>query len=223
MAKPKKISKSEESIIEIIKRMVAEGESEDHIINTLKELGVDPVKAKRLLLLGQADTFALLSSEIRKIVKENMETEKKAMLAYIEAETRKVAGESKFKIEKEIMDDLKKYEKDITGQSQTFHEQINETVAKFTELSERVRAKLNDLGAQVQQVQLDMDEVKLKGVGSRNRHISFILVVLGIVFCVADLYLFMAGFGGSFSIDSLIIAIVMAVVGISLLFIATIV
>ena len=60
MPVPKQPESQDVSIIKIIQDMVREGESEEKVIQTLKELGVDPDKAKRLLLLGQADTFGLL-------------------------------------------------------------------------------------------------------------------------------------------------------------------
>ena len=42
------MAKNEASIIEVIDKMVREGESEEKIIKTLKDLGVEPEKAKRL-------------------------------------------------------------------------------------------------------------------------------------------------------------------------------
>ena len=61
---------SEASIISIIREMVQAGEPEENIIKSLKELGITEKDAKKLLLLGEADTFSLLQSEINKMVKE---------------------------------------------------------------------------------------------------------------------------------------------------------
>ena len=71
------------SIIEIIRKMVANGDSEEKIVKQLKDLGVDPDKAKRLVLLGQADTFALLSSEISKIVNAELDKQRPNMQKYM--------------------------------------------------------------------------------------------------------------------------------------------
>ncbi len=65
------MAKTDTSIIEIIEKMVREGESEEKIVQTLKDLGIPQDKAKRLLLLGQADTFALLRGEIKKSCRPN--------------------------------------------------------------------------------------------------------------------------------------------------------
>jgi len=217
------VKSSEMSIIDIIQKMVSEGETEEKIIRTLRDLGVEPDKAKRLLLLGQADTFALLRSEISKIVSKEMEKEKASVLSVVDEKAEEASGKSKEKIEKEIMADLRQYERDVTGQSRTYQEQINDTVQRMADLSERVRGKLNELGEAVQQTQADMDEVKLKGVGSRNVWISRLLLILGIGFCIGDLFLFFTAFKGVFSIDTLILTIIMALIGITMLFVATIV
>ena len=75
---------SEPSIIEIIQNMVREGESEEKIVQTLQQLGVEPKKAQRLLLLAQADTFALLRSEISKIVKQDVDAEKQGLNVFVQ-------------------------------------------------------------------------------------------------------------------------------------------
>ncbi len=222
MAKPKEHA-VEPSIIEIIQNMVAEGESEDKIIRTLRDLGVDESKAKRLLLVGQADTFALLRSEIKKIVTQYVELEKPKLVTFIEEEGNKAAEQARKNVTSQVMEDLKKYEKDITGQSQTFEEQINDTVSKIAELGERVRLKLNELGDNVKQVQVDMDEFKLKGLSVRNRGISLALIVLGFLFCLVDLYLFLTAFGAGVTIDSVIITVILGLLGITMLFVATII
>ncbi|MFH1224419.1 MAG: hypothetical protein V1676_01315 [Candidatus Diapherotrites archaeon] len=213
----------EAGIIDIIQKMVEEGESEEKIVQTLKDLGVEPDKAKRLLLLGQADTFALLRGEISKIVAADLEKQKPALEDYISKTVEKSVAGSKEKVEAAVMADLKKYEKDITGQSKTFQEMINENVRRVAELSDRVREQLNNLGEAVQKVQVDMDEIKVKGVGGRNRLVALALLFAGFVFLAADFYLFFGSFGGAVTIDSIIITVVMALVGITLLFVATVI
>ncbi len=213
----------EASIIETIQKMVAGGESEEKIITTLKDLGVEPEKAKRLLLLGQADTFALLKSEIAKIVAYSIDKEKPNMQKFIREEAGKAAEESRKKLTKDVISDLQKYEKDITGQSKTFQEQISDTVKKVTELSDRVRVKLNELGEAVKTVQIDLDEMKLRGVGTRNRLITALLLIIGLAFCVGDAYMFYTTFGGEFTIDAMIITIIMGLIGITMLFVATVI
>jgi hypothetical protein len=201
--------------------MVSEGQSEETIISTLRDLGVDEDKAKRLLLVGQADTFALLRSEITKIVAEDMEKEKQKMTEFIRTETDGAVEKAKAKIEKDIITDLQKYEKDITGQSKTFNEQISDTVKKFADLSERVKEKLNELGEHVHKIEIDMDEMKLRGIGGRNQFISMALMGIGIAFCAFALYTLYSKFQLVLGIDAMIMTTIIALIGISMLFVAT--
>ena len=215
--------KSEASIIEIIQKMVRDGESEEKIVRTLKELGVEPDKAKRLLLLGQADTFALLQSEIGKIVKGEMEKERPQMKKYIEDSSSEVSESIRQKITKAVIADLKQYEKDVTGQSKTFQEQMEETVKNVGTLSDRVKVKLNELGEAVRTVQLDQEEMKIKGVGTRNKLITTFMILLGVAAGVADIWLLFTTFGAaSTSVDSIIIMVILAMISVTFLFVATV-
>ena len=222
MAEQKK--EREASIIEIIQEMVANGENEEKILSTLQDLGVSPEKAKRLLLVGQADTFALLRSEISKIVKSDIELEKPRFTKYLEETVKRSSQGVRERIEKAVMSDLQKYEKDITGQSKTFQEQIHDTVSKMASLSERVRNQLNALGAQVDTVQKDMDEMKVKGVGMRNKFISILFIILGLGFCGWAGYMSYAYFeliSTGITIDAIIMMLAVGLIGITMLFVAS--
>ncbi len=217
------MAKNEASIIEVIDKMVREGESEEKIIKTLKDLGVEPEKAKRLLLLGQADTFSLLKGEIKKIVEKEIEEEKPVMKKFIEEEAMSSAEGMRTELTKAVISDLKDYEKDITGQSKTFQEQIKDNIGRINELNDRVRTKLNELGEAVRQTQVDMNEVKIKGIGGRNRFISNALWVLGLIFGLSVLYQFWTLSGQALTIDSLILMAIMALISVTMLFVATVI
>jgi len=213
----------EASIIEIIEKMVREGESEERVLSTLKDLGVDSEKAKKLLLLGQADTFALLKGEIKKIVAQELEKEKPTFKKFIQEEAMSTSEESRHQLTKAVISDLKEYEKDITGQSHTFQDQIQGNIQKVNDLNERVKTKLNELGEAVREIQVDMDEVKVKGVGGRNKLISNALWILGLGFGVMDGYLFFTMMNKPITIDSLIMMVIMALISITMLFVATVI
>ncbi len=215
--------KKQASIIEIIEKMVREGETEEKIVKTLKDLGVEPDKAKRLLLLGQADTFALLKGEIKKIVEQELEGEKPTLKKFIQEEAMNTADDSRKQLTKAVISDLKEYEKDITGQSKTFQEQINDNIRKVNELNERVKVKLNELGEAVRQVQVDMDEMHVKGIGGRNRLVSGALMVLGLAFGAGTGYQFYLSLGQPISIDSLILMTITALITVTMLFVATVI
>lgn len=213
----------EPSIIEIIRNMVAEGESEEAILQTLAQLGIDQKKSQRLLLLAQADTFALLRSEIGKVVKQEIETQKTDMRSFMQSEAKASVEGLRSTLTQSVKQDLVAYENQITNQSRSFQAQISDTVQKFTELSERVRITLNSLGKDVQQIKADQDELRLKGISSKNRTISTVVLIIGILFVLADFGLFVLNFGSALTIDSVIIFIVMALIGVTMMFVATLV
>lgn len=214
---------SEPSIIEIIQTMVREGESEDKILQTLRQLGVDPQKAQRLLLLAQADTFALLRSEISKIVKQDVDAEKQNVNVYVQQQAQSAVQSATKGMADSVKKDLLEYENQVSMQRKNFETQTGDTVSKFTDLAERIRVRVNELGKDVQQVKVDQDEIKLRGVGNQNRMISMALLAFGVLFVLADLYLFIVNFGSVLTIDSVIIFIVMALIGVVLMFVATLV
>lgn len=220
---PNTQSNSDPSIIEIIQNMIREGESEEKIIQTLQQLGVEPKKAQRLLLLGQADTFALLQSEISKIVKQDIESQKKELNTYIHQEAQAAVEGAKQNLSGEIKSDLSTFENQSSQNRKTFESQTTETVQKFTDLSERIRLRVNELGKDVQQIKVDQDELKLRGVGTQSRTTSFLLLGVGILFVLAALGLFVFNFGAVLSIDSVITFIVMALVGVTAMFVSTLV
>lgn len=213
----------EPSIIEIIQNMVKEGESEDKILSTLSQLGVEQKKAQRLLLLAQADTFALLRNEISKIVKQDIEAEKQGLNQYIQKEAQSAVQGVKQTLATEIKQDLSSYEKQVSQDRKGFESQTVDTVTKFTDLSERIRIRVNELGKDVQQIKVDQDEMKLRGVGTQNRMISFLLLGVGILFVLAALGMFVFNFGAVLSIESIIVFIIMALIGVAAMFVSTLV
>jgi hypothetical protein len=215
--------KQNSSIIEIIEKMVRDGEPEEKILKTLLELGVEPEKAKKLLLLGQADTFSLLKREIRNIVHDELEKEKPMLKKFIEEETIQANYEARQELTKAVISDLKEYEKDISGYNKTFQEKIEENVRKITEMNDKLKIKLNEMGENLRQVQIDMDEMRIKGIGSRNKLISNALWLLGLFFGVGTFYIFITSFGQALTIDNIIVMITMALITITMLFVATII
>ncbi len=92
----------ESSIIEIIEKMVREGKSEEQIIKHLKALGIKPTQAKKLLLLGEADTFTLLRSEIKKIIKEDIEKEREMITNIVSSVIAEEGKKLEAKMDREI-------------------------------------------------------------------------------------------------------------------------
>jgi len=92
----------ESSILEIIEQMVKEGKSEKDIFGALRGLGIKEEQARKLLLLGEADTYALLRNEIKKIVKEDMEREEAVLVGVIQKMMKSQEQELEQKVEGEL-------------------------------------------------------------------------------------------------------------------------
>lgn len=218
-----KKKQQEASIIEIIQKMVKEGESEEKIVKTLKALGVEEKDAKKLLLIGQADTFALIRSEIIKISRDNLEKEKPELQKLIDEEIRLKSEEIKQEVTQKTISELQQYEKDILGEMESFKEQEKEKVSKMFFFGERVKEKINELGTELRTAQLDLEEMKVKGISGSNKNIRLILVFFGIVFALGDLYLLYTSFGTGTSIDSIIVMLLIAMISVTMFFVATVI
>ena len=223
MSEKKMVKKSEVGIIDLIQQMVSEGEKEGKIIQTLKDLGVEEDKAKRLLLLGQADTFSLLRSEISKIVMADIEKQKPHMVKFIEDGAKKAGDEVRSAVKKEIMADVEEYERELGGRAAEFQSAINENVSKLSALGQDVRIQLNKMGKRMKQAELDLDELRLRGLSAKNKWISNLLVLSGVIFLAVDVYIFVEKFEAALLPDSLALTIAFAIIGITMIFVATVI
>jgi hypothetical protein len=215
--------KEEKSIISIIQKMVREGAKEEEIINSLKELGVEENQAKRLLLLGQADTFALIRGEIKELVKEEIQSQRKEIHDLIKEETSKTSEETQKKLHELAEIEINNLENELKRKETNFQKSIDEKVSKSTDITTKTKNKLNELGEAVSTISMDLDEMKLKGIGKKTQWISYLLVATGLIFFALDIYLFLNQFQGTLNTDSLIITVVFALIGISALFVATLI
>ena len=214
----------ESSIIEIIQKMVSQGETEEIILKTLKELGVEKEQARKLLSQGKENTLAKISGDVIRAVRQDIEKEKAGLKKFIREEI----NASTQGIEKQVLasaiSSLQDYERDMENQTQSFRAQTNDNISKVNQLSERVKEKLNELGSAVRQVQIDMDELKVRGIGTRNKQISSLLAILGVAFALIDLYLLLTTYqSAAASIDSIITMVLIALTAITMLFVSTLI
>ncbi len=223
-------SEKEAKIVNVVNKMRSAGSSDAEIIQTLKESGIEEAGAKKLLLSAGAAGTAKTGEE-GAALKRGLSTagglarEKGELKEFIKGEAEVEMQELKEKIASEVKEDLIEYKLKLAEKEAEFKKAINENVGSMADLSERVRAKLNDLSSQLKTVQLDLQEAKLSGAHAKNRAISTVLLVLGILFLVADLALFYNGFIGTFTltVDAVILLVIMAFAGITMMFTATLV
>lgn len=213
-----------ESIIEIIEKMISQGEADETILKTLKELGVEKDQAKKLLAQGKENDRAKISGDVIQEMRAMFEKERAAFKKMAREEVSLALQGTQKQVLANTISSVQEYEKDIEAQTAAFREQTNENINKVNELSERVKDKLNELGSAVRQVQIDMDEVKVRGIGTRNKYISSLLTLLGVAFLLVDLFLWLTtSQTAQTSVDSIIIQVIIALAGITMLFVSTLI
>ncbi len=224
---PKKAGKKKASIIEVIQEMVSAGEPEEKIVQTLVDLGVEKEQAKRLLLLGEANTFAVLEAEIRKIVAKNLDEKKPEISSFIQEEVKTVGGKHKKESVKELSASLQgeaeKFRKNVQERQKKFESRVNSRLTELGDLAGSLKSNQEILTHEVEQFAADMNEVKLKGLGLKNRFVSLTFIGLGLAFLIVTMYLFVTRFGEAVTVDSIIITAIMAFIGVALLFVASII
>lgn len=205
-AEEKEVQGKETNVIKIIQQMMRAGESEDAIIKALIEMGIAEDQARRLINVAQADTLALLQAEIGKIAREQIENEMPALQTYIDRALIQTREELGRKLRADLKADINELRDDVKKDVKLLHdvtESLDDKINSFNE-------KLNDLRAEVK-------EIQMRRLGTKNEWVSLLLVLGGIAFCVSALYLFFIEFQ-NITMDSLILIIVIALTGITMLF-----
>jgi len=198
--------KSQASIVSIIREMVKAGESEENIIASLKELGITERDAKKLLLLGEADTFALLQNEINKMVKEYFEREKPKLVNYIKEEVGANEQEMVQRVEKRALNAFKEDQRFIENQATMFQARINQSVKNILQLNQETRRQISELGGRISNDERETWALKERIYGSKMISIvSMVLIALEIGLVAATGYLFFTGAGDA-SFDVLLVA-----------------
>ena len=182
------------SIISIIREMVKSGETEENIIRSLKELGVEERKAKKLLLLGEADTFALLQNEINKMVKEYFDREKPGLASYIKKELAVKEQEMINKVEKRALSAFKEDQKFIENQATMFQARVNQSVKNIVQLNSETKQNITNLGSRISNNERELWGLKEKILGSKSIGIvSGVLLALEVGLVASTAYLVFTG------------------------------
>ncbi|MCX6798538.1 MAG: hypothetical protein NTW59_00360 [Candidatus Diapherotrites archaeon] len=204
-----KAAQPNSSIIQVIQEMVKNGESEERIIKSLRDLGIEEEKAKRLLLLGQADTFALLQNEIGKIVKNNLENEKPELIGYIKGAVEKQEDEMTTRVEKRALGAFREDQKFIENQAMMFQARVNQSVKNILQLNDETKKNTNALGNRLSNTERDVWAIKYKVFGGRVvKAISLTLIAMQLGVIVASAYLFFTAYSG-IPEETLLLAILM--------------
>jgi len=148
------------SIIDTIDKMVKEGESEEKILNTLKDIGISPDNARRLLILGQADVFSLLKGEIRRTIKQEIDSGGAPSSS---------PGPSDEKQTAKYLSELREYEKSLAKQNDALKSELEEKIKRISEMEDKTKTNLSSQSKAIQeQVAQSIKEYE-KGLSSQNR------------------------------------------------------
>lgn len=204
------------SIIKIIQKMVQENEPEENILKTLESMGVYPDQAKRLLLIAQADTFTLLSSEIDKIVEEKLLMQKEAIKTESSIFVTNLIDEKKKEMKAEVERDFLRYKTDVYDQEKKFQSNIMESVSKVAKLNEQVYAMAEENNKMIEIVNRDLSETKLKGIKVRRSIARIGVLIFGIICFIATLITLGYFVLYNANIDYVTAAVIMALIGTAL-------
>jgi len=200
------------SIITVVQSMVKSGESEEKIIKALQDLGVSAEQAKRLLLLAEANTFAVLQNEISNIVKEYAEQEKPRLVEFIRKEAEKAEQEMTIKVERRALNAFKEDQSFIENQATMFQARVNQSVKNIMQLNDQTKTSIADLGSKVSNMQRDVWALKHRVFGSKLvKAVSSFLLGLQTALIIASAYLFAVAFSG-IQVEVLVMAMVIGAI-----------
>jgi len=206
------------SIISIIREMIKAGESEESIVRSLKELGIKEKDAKKLLLLGEADTFSLLQNEINKMVKEYYDKEKPQIAQYIRDEVEKQEDEMTDKVEKRALGAFKEDQKFIENQATMFQARVNQSVKNIMQLNEHTKNSMGQLGNRISNNERELWGIKDRVYGSKViRVVSMVLITLEFVLVIATAIMFFSNIQ-TVSFETAVIAVAIGAILATMIF-----
>lgn len=208
---------NKDSIIEVIQKMVQEGQSREKILQTLSDLGVTDEQSKRLLLIAEADTFTLLRREINKLVKDEVLSQKKDLEALVEKEMKEVEEEEKKKVAEVAAIGLKEAKEDIVGISKDFEMKVNKLISESQKGVSLVKMALDSLENRMAQMEIDVEQIKVHKFRRKSIIISYVLLGCGAVLLLLSFGLFFINFS-SIDMTQIVVIVVLVVASIALMF-----
>ncbi len=185
---------ADESIIEVIQKMVQEGQSREKIVQTLRDLGVNDEQAKKLLLIAEADTFTLLKKEINSLVEEEFQEQKKGFQEQIHTDLARIEESEKGQIRKLAMDELGEAKEDIMKESRSFEDRINKMIGSSQKTVTMVKVALDSINERISQMELDVEQLKVHKFRKKSMFFSYSMLGLGAVLLVVAIALFIIQF-----------------------------
>jgi len=208
-----------ESIIEVIQKMVQEGQPREKIIQTIKSLGVDEEQAKKLLLIAEADTFTLLKREIGFLVKDEFAGRQKDFEEIIHKDLAKIEDDERVKIKQLAMGELSSAQDAIMKDAKSFENNINTAITSSDRTVSLVKVALDSLNSRIQKMELDVEQLKVHKFRKKSMVFSFAMLACGAAILIVSLYLMYLNFVNIDGSQMLLIGI-MLIASITLMFAA---
>lgn len=185
---------NQQSIIDIIQKMVQEGQPREKILATLRDLGVNEEQSKRLLLIAEADTFTLLKKEINSMVREEIFSQKKSFEDMIHADIKAIEDEEKSKVTDLAKTQLKGVEEDIVASTKSFEGRVNKVIDESQRSVSLVKVALDSLNSRLAQMELDVEQIKVHKFRKKSMFFSYAMLALGAITLIVSIGLFLFNF-----------------------------
>jgi hypothetical protein len=206
-----------ESIIEVIQKMVQEGSSREKILQTLHDLGVNEEQSKRLLLIAEADTFTLLKREIASLVKSGFVEQKTGFVDLIKKDFERAEQEEKLKVTEIATASLRDVKEDIVSESRNFEGRINKVIGDSQKTVSLVKVALDSLNNRLSQMELDVEQMKVHKFRKRTIIFSYLMLALGTGLLLLVVFLFLSGLN-SLDPAQIIMLAILSLASITLMF-----
>ena len=207
----------DESIINVIQKMVQEGQPREKIIQTLKDLGVEEEQSKKLLLIAEADTFTLLRKEINTMVKEEFAGQKTQFEDIIHADLAKVEEEEKGKVRELAVAQIGDVKQEVINEAKAFEERVNKTINSSQKTVSMVKIALDSIHERIAQMELDTEQLKVHKFRKRSMLFSYTMLGAGLILLITSILLFIWKFASLDNTQILMIGIMM-IASITLMF-----
>lgn len=214
-------TKEKATIIEILQKMVRENAPEETIVTTLLDLGVSREQAERLLLVAQADTFTLLSSELNKIVQKHVSKEQKQMEESTKKFVDQVLEEKKKQVKMELEKEFLTYKIALSKSQASFQDAVNESISRVARLNEEVNLIASENKKMIGEVQRDLSETKLRGIKMRRSIARNSLTACGLLCFVVSIIVIAYTLLNKFNLDFVTGAVAFIFVGSILIYLST--
>ncbi len=206
-----------DSIIEVIQKMVQDGEPREKILQTLNDLGVKDEQATRLVLIAEADTLTLLKKEINNMVKQEFTLQKKDFEDIIKHDLKIIESEEKVMAGEVARSELKEVRAGILGEARGFEERVNKVISESQKTVSLVKVALDSLNNRMAQIELDVEQMKVHKFRKKSMFFSYAMLGTGALAFIVSLVLFWTHFGG-LDVANIVVLSILLLASITLMF-----